>query len=213
MTHQGRRARTAVLLSLTLAASLLIAPAWADEPQRSFMERKDREMLRLRVQIQNGQMRLELGLTRPIEQEVDPEEATTPWRLCCPVNLKKLQMADRELTAIFAEWESCHRAAGNHGAVAALGFARNDLSAFSQGARILADAPTQDEALAALRGLTRLYFNLEKSLEGVGACGTGTAPAPEQEAAEDGKKEKKKKKKDRRKERKKKQEAEEETDG
>lgn len=209
MTHHGRRARTAVLLSLTLAASLLIVPAWADEPQKSFMERKDREMLRLRVQIQNGRNRLELGLTRPFQQEVDPEEATTPWRLCCPVNLKKLQMADRELNAIFAEWESCHRAAGNHGAVAALGFARNDLSTFSQGARILADAPTQGEALAVLSGLTRLYFNLEKSLEGVGACGTGTAPAPEQEAAEDGKKEKKKKK-DRRK---KKQEAEEETDG
>lgn len=210
MPHQRSRALRAGLLCAFLVAPLLCLPALAEEPPKSPRERIDREMLRLRVQIQNGRIRLAQGLVGAIGEELDPSEPVTPMRSCCEINLRKMKGAVRELTTAFDDLERCHRAEENHGGISALGFARSDLGEFSRGVQVLAEAADQEEALGTLDGLTQLYFRLQESAEAIDACPAvePAAASPEEEkGAEERKDEPKKSKKA------KKQEAEEESGG
>jgi hypothetical protein len=200
MDHRQPGLRLVSRFSVALLVVSLGVPVLAEEPPQNLKERMDREVLRFRVQIQNGRMRLEQGLVGTIDQETQPDEPMTPMRSCCAVNLAKMQMAVRELTVVFDELESCQRAAGNDGAIATLGFARNDLGEFSRGLQALADAKTRERAMAAMAGLTRLYFGLEETVGMLGDCPAGAAPAPGTKAKDQegerqtGEKEKRKKK-------------------
>jgi hypothetical protein len=201
MAHQGSHRYHRAGLCIVAIVLLLGLPTAADEPQKTLSERMEREMLRFQVQIQNARMRLEQGLVGVIDEGADPEAEVTPMRACCAVNLQKMRGAVKELGVIFDELERCHREAENHGAVSAVAFARVDLAEFARATGFVAEVPNQNDALAALSGLTRLYFGLLESVEAIEGCpgAEQVAPAPDPGAGAEKETEKKNKKKDRKK--------------
>lgn len=184
MARERFRVRWTIRLGLVLIGLLLCVPALAVDPPKTLQQRMERELLRLRVQIQNAKMRLEQGLVGAIDSAGVEEGPVTPMRTCCSVNLRKMRGAVEELAVVFAELEQCQRAADNYGAVSTLGFARNDLQGVARAIRALADAPSQTAAQGALGGMTRVYLGLLETSEGIEDCGEPDGVSPDTEAGE-----------------------------
>lgn len=191
-----------VLCGLPLAVALA-----GDEAPKTLTQRMEREMLRLRVQLQNAQFRLEQGILGPFGDETASDLPQTPARSCCAINLRKMRGAVDELGVIFGEFATCHEAAGNAGTTTTVRFALNDLAQIAQGIEALAEAPTDEGAEGAVAGLVRAYVALLRTTEKIEACGPEKQTAPDPAAEENAKPKKKKKDKA------KKKKAEEESGG
>jgi hypothetical protein len=95
---------------------LFCAPVDAAEPAdppKTLMERVDREMTRLQIQIKNGRIRYQNGVLGVDQEGLDPKRPPTPFTACCTANLKKMKRAVSELTVVFGELGSCYEDAGD----------------------------------------------------------------------------------------------------
>jgi len=176
--HRSTRPRAARLCVVLIGLPLCIAAA-GKEPPKSLAERMEREMLRFRIQLQTAQFRLEQGIVGPFDGETRSEGPATPAQVCCSINLRKMRGAVEEMGAIFGEFASCHEAAGNPTAVAAVRFAQNDLAEYSRGVEALAQAPTDERAKGAAAGLVRAYLALLEDTGKIEACDPVAAASPD----------------------------------
>jgi len=157
-----------------VAAAAKDAEKGAQEPQ-TLREKIDREVLRFRMQLTNGKVRLGRGIVGMGGVEIEGE--ATPFRLCCSSNLGVMRAAIDELQVLFDELNACYDRESIGGGKAGVEFARSDLKQFAKGLDGMEQAVDKRTAQMFMGGMTRAYLLLFESVEGLTPCDSSEPPA------------------------------------
>lgn len=158
----------------------------AEEP-KTLREKIDREVLRFRMQLINGKMRLNRGIIGMNEIEGEP----TPFRLCCSSNVGIMNGAVDELHRLFDELNACYDRNNISGGRAGVEFARSDLQQFTTGLERMEQTPEKRVAEMFMGGMTRAFLLLFESVEGLTPCEAPDASAGSKKKRKKGREKKK----------------------
>jgi hypothetical protein len=147
--------------------------------EKSLKERMNAESHRIMMQFKNGAWRLEMNFKGMGSAKALAPTESTPFRVCCSNNIKKLEAAFKTLDGIFKELAQCYEQAGDNTELADLELTKSDLAQFVKLIRQMSETASRDEALAKSSSATNAYLNFVESAEAVADC-----PKVEQKKAE-----------------------------
>jgi hypothetical protein len=183
-----RRTWTRFLGSGSLALGILfLAPSV--RAADTAVERIHAEIEFMRGWVSNAQAKLKNNAMGGAANE-DPSAPTSPARLCCSNNLKKIDESQLRLQALLRELSECYESDNQPLGVSAVEFAKNDLLFFGKSVVKFAVAPTVIEAGGEIAVVTRMFLQLSETVDDLEPC-----PAVAEQNEKDKKKKDKKKKK------------------
>jgi hypothetical protein len=139
-----------------------------EEPLPTLLELMEQQMLGMRIQISNAEMRIR----NKIRDVNPPEPGTkpTPVKLYCNSNLKKIRAASTELQKIFAELGGCYETEGNSAGLSAVTIADQNRAGLARVVEMWARASSDTDVHGALGALTRAYLQLRDNADKLPAC-------------------------------------------
>lgn len=165
------RVLAAALCLVFAAVSSSAAPA-ADEGPRAPLQRLNKELLNIRNNLQNAQMKYRNGVVDS-GLEPDADRPPTPMVICCSSNLKRIKKRIQELREAVADLRACHEQAQDRDALYDLEFFLVDFTQFERGVGLWFKAKEREDVRGIQAALTRAFILMRKSADKLQACETG----------------------------------------
>jgi hypothetical protein len=135
----------------------------------TYRQRLDKQLTRVSHLTLNARVKLTNGVVGTSAAGNDAEPPS-PAQQCCSGNLDKLADAYKKLAAVLDELDQCYARTGDPGSSAVTALFAQELKGYGRSLQAFANAPTGNEALAALDAMTRGYNRMKSSAEDVAPC-------------------------------------------